>query len=202
MALLDGIAQGKVSRSDVSAFHARQIAGLGDAALSKRLAETWGSVRVDLTAQKALVDAWRGRLATSRLASADPVRGRVVFQRTCAACHKLYGEGGDVGPDLTGSGRANLDYLLENIVTPSAVVPADYRATVATLKDGRTVTGLLRDANERTVTLVTQGERVTLGRPEIERLETLDQSMMPDGLLDGLQEGEARDLAKYLMSTR
>ncbi len=201
-ALLDAVAAGRLPRADVSAFHARQIAGLGDPRLARRLSEVWGSVRVDQGQQKVLVDRWRARLAPAKLAGASALRGLVVFRKTCAACHQLFGEGGTVGPDLTGSGRANLDYLLENIVTPSAVVPADYRATVATLVDGRTLTGLLRDANARTVTLVTQGERVTLERREIARLDTLDQSLMPDGLLDGLAESEARDLVVYLMQPR
>jgi putative heme-binding domain-containing protein len=154
---------------------------------------------VDPAGQSVLVGKWRARLTPAKLAGASAARGRATFLKTCGACHRLFGEGGEVGPDLTGSGRANLEYLLENIVTPSAVVPADYRATVATLSDGRTVTGLLRDANARTVTLVTQGAREVLERRDLSKLETLDQSLMPEGLLDGLAEDEARDLVAYLM---
>ncbi len=201
-ALLDGLAAGRVARADISAFHARQIASLGVPALSRRLAEVWGSVRIETGDQRAAVEKWRGSLAPARLAQADAGRGRAAFQTTCMACHRLYGDGGVVGPDLTGSGRANLDYLLENIVTPSAVVPSDYRVTVVTLKDGRVLTGLLREPTERTVTIVSQLERLVMERSEILKQETLGQSLMPDGLLDTLGETAARDLVAYLMLPR
>jgi len=64
----------------------------------------------------------------------------MLFSAVCASCHKLYGEGAALGPDLTGSDRHNLDYLLGNIVDPNAMVPADYRVSAPKLKDGRTLT--------------------------------------------------------------
>ena len=67
----------------------------------------------------------------------------MIFNTACASCHTLYGEGGKVGPDLTGGGRNNLDYLLENIVDPSAVVTADFRMSILDLKDGRVLNGLI-----------------------------------------------------------
>jgi putative heme-binding domain-containing protein len=107
-----------------------------------------------------------------------------------------------VGPDLTGSGRANLDYLLENVVDPGAVVASDFRMTVAELADGRTLNGLLREANPRTLTLLTATGRVTVERSEVSRLETLPASMMPEGLLESLAHAERRDLVGYLMHDR
>ena len=67
----------------------------------------------------------------------DLAQGRAIFGKSCAQCHTLFGVGGKVGPDLTGSNRANLDYLLENIIDPSAVIPKEYAATVVDMKDGR-----------------------------------------------------------------
>ena len=58
-------------------------------------------------------------------AKADLSRGRLIFNRTCQQCHKMYDIGGDIGPNLTGSDRANLDYVLENVLDPSARSPVN-----------------------------------------------------------------------------
>jgi putative heme-binding domain-containing protein len=99
---------------------------------------------------------------------------------------------------LTGSGRDNLDYLLDNIVDPSAVVNADFRMTVVELKDGRTLNGLVASRTERTVTLKTMTETVTIERAQIEGLHESSLSLMPEGLLETLSEKEVRDLIAYL----
>ena len=87
-----------------------------------------------------------------------------MFDRVCASCHKLYGHGGEIGPDLTGSGRDNLDYLLENIVDPSASVSADFRMVVVAMNDGRVLNGLVKAQTDRTLTLQTQTEALVLDR--------------------------------------
>src|SRR5207249_7154399 len=94
----------------------------------------------------------KAQLTPAALAKADKIQGRAAFNTACAACHTLYGEGGKVGPDLTGSGRDNLDYLLENIVDPSAVVTADFRMSIVDIKDGRVLNGLIAATTGRTLT--------------------------------------------------
>jgi putative heme-binding domain-containing protein len=111
----------------------------------------------------------------------------------------MYGQGGKIGPDLTGSGRANLDYLLENIADPSGVVSADFRMSLVTLKDGRSLSGIIAEKNDRTVTLRSVAETLTLDRSEILKTETPPMSMMPEGLLLALQPDMVRDLIAYLM---
>jgi len=111
----------------------------------------------------------------------------------------LFGEGGKVGPDLTGAGRASLDYLLENIVDPAAVVGADYRMTVVTLKDGRVLSGLVAASTERTLTLRMIQQETVVEKAEVVKQETLPVSMMPEGLLGALSEAQRRDLLGYLM---
>jgi putative heme-binding domain-containing protein len=114
-------------------------------------------------------------------------------------CHVLYGEGGKVGPDLTGTGRASLDYLLENVVDPGAVVGADYQMTVVTLKDGRVLAGLVSESTERTLTLKMIQAETTVEKAEVVKQEKLAVSMMPEGLLMALSEEQRRDLMAYLM---
>ena len=87
--------------------------------------------------------------ATGRAAAGPPADvnlGRAVFAKTCQQCHTLFGTGGKVGPDLTGSNRANLDYLLSNIVDPSAVLAKEYTPSIIQTEDGRIVTGIVKAA--------------------------------------------------------
>jgi putative membrane-bound dehydrogenase-like protein len=199
-ALLDAIASGAIPREDLSAFGARRVRGLGDPALAARLAEVWGAVRDPAGDRRAEADRLRARLTPEALASADATRGRRVFEKACGACHRLHGRGGDVGPDLTGSGRHDLGYLLENLTDPAAVVPADFRMVVVALEDGRVLNGIVRARTGRTLTLRTPEETLVLDLGDVERVEPSDASLMPEGLLAGLADEELRDLFAYLMS--
>jgi putative heme-binding domain-containing protein len=122
-----------------------------------------------------------------------------VFSQTCAVCHRLYGQGAAIGPDLTGGGRSSLDYLLENIVDPNAIVPEDYRVTEVELKDDRSLTGLVVSQNERTITLQTPTEKLNVGRNEITSMLKTSVSLMPEGLLQGMKEEQICNLIAYLM---
>jgi putative heme-binding domain-containing protein len=112
----------------------------------------------------------------------------------------MYGEGAAIAPELTGSDRHNIDYLLGNIVDPNAVVPADYRVTVLKLKDGRTVTGVIPEQTEKVLTLQTPAERLSIQRSDITDQQQLPQSLMPEGLLMALGEDNVKQLIAYLMS--
>ena len=199
-ALLDQVAAGRIPRQEITAFHARQIRSLGDPALAARLAEVWGELRDSPADRRERIARLKAQLGPAALAAADRSRGRAVFDRVCASCHKLYGQGGEIGPDLTGSGRDNVDYLLENLVDPSASVAADFRMSVVALRDGRVLNGLVRGRTDRTLTLQTQNEALALDRAEIEDVRPSPLSMMPEGLLDPLSAEEVRDLIVYLMS--
>ena len=104
-----------------------------------------------------------------------------------------------IGLDLTGAGRDNLDYLLENIADPSAVVTADFRMSIANLKDGRVLNGIVAAQSPRTIALKTATETITIERAEITGLEESKLSLMPEGLLEALSETQVRDLIAYLM---
>src|SRR5262249_39182243 len=162
----------------------RQIASHGDAALNKRLTEVWGDVRASDGEKRAVIDRLRKRLTPDHLKAADLAQGRQIFNQACASCHTLFGEGGRIGPDLTGSGRANLDYLLENVVDPSAIVPAGFRMSVVELKDGRVLNGVVTSKTDRILTLQTATEQVTVQRSDVQDLRESNLSLMPDGLLE------------------
>lgn len=198
-ALLDAVAAGDIPRDDITAFHARQIHNYNDPALNRKLTEVWGELRASDADKQALMVRLQEQLTPDALEKADKSNGRMLFNMACSSCHRLYGQGGGFGPDLTGSGRDNLHYLLENIVDPSAVVSADFRLSVLNLKDGRVLSGVKGGVTERTMTLRTMTDELTLERDEIEKIEELSISMMPEGLISAFGEEQVRDLFAYLM---
>ncbi len=201
-ALLDQIEAGRIAKADLTAVQARQVRAFGDDELSQRLAKIWGEVRASSAAKRQLIAEWTSKLSPEALAEADLSQGRVHYQAVCGACHVMYGQGGNLGPDLTGSGRAHLDYLLENILDPSAVVSADYQMSILTMDDGRLLTGVVAAENEHTLTLRLATEEMTLSKSEIASRESSPVSMMPEGLLLALQPDQVRDLIAYLQYPR
>jgi putative membrane-bound dehydrogenase-like protein len=197
-ALLDAVAAGRVPKKDITAYHARQILSFHDESLAKRLAEVWGELRESPAERQAEIAALKSALTPEVLAKADPSRGRAVFNQVCASCHQLYGEGRAIGPDLTGAGRDNLDYLLGNILDPGAAVSADFRMTVVALTDGRVLNGLVRARTDRALTLQTQTDEVVLPRDEIDEERVSTESLMPTGLLQPFSPDQVRDLFAYL----
>lgn len=178
--LLDAMEKNQVRKSDVTAFHVRQMRSLGDEALSKRVNDVWGEVRESSEEKQKAMAYWKGRLTDETLSHANMSQGRVVFEGLCAKCHRLYGDGSNIGPDLTGSNRSNLDYLLQNIIDPSAIVSADYRMTVLQMDDGRVLSGIIAEQTDRTLTLQTPTDRVTVEKEGIEAQKKTALSPMPD----------------------
>ncbi|MCA9204413.1 MAG: c-type cytochrome, partial [Planctomycetales bacterium] len=130
--------------------------------------------------------------------TADVSQGRLLFNQSCAKCHRLFGQGEAIGPDLTGANRSNLDYLLENVVDPSAVVSKDFRMTIVLLKNGQVLNGLIVSKNEKTLTLQTQTDKRVIGLGDVDELRPTTLSPMPDGLLDNLSPRQIRSLFDYL----
>ena len=201
LALLDAIEAGAVPRRDVNTTTARQILAINDASLSSRLKDVWGTLRPTSADKAALIDKYKIVLAADEPA-VDPSRGRAVYERTCHACHKLFDSGGDVGPELTGSDRANPDYILENVLDPSATVAREYTVTNIATADGRLVSGIIRQQNDDAVIVQTANERVILPREDIDEIQPTRISMMPEGQLEALTNQEIRDLFAYLASSR
>ena len=198
--LFDAIEKGGVPRTDVHAYHVQQLLGFKDEALSKRITSVWGEIRATATDKMEVIAKHKASLPASRIRLADLSNGRRLFVKSCGSCHVLFGEGGKIGPDITGSNRANLDYLLENILDPSAIVGKDYRMTVIETKDGRVVSGLLQKETDSAVTLRTINDSVIIAKSDIEERKLSELSLMPEGQLNQLMPDEQRDLLAYLMT--
>ena len=200
-ALLDAIASGRIPRTAIAAVDAQQIRNLNDAALTRRLGEVWGEVRDTPEAKKQLMATYKADLMPTRIAAADLPQGRALFAATCGACHMLYGEGGTLGPDLTGGERRHdLDSLIAKIVDPSAELPAASRYTIVKLKDGRTVGGIVDNRTSTTLTLRTAAAPITVAVADVLSTELSNISLMPEGLFETMAAEQRRNLVAYLMT--
>ncbi len=199
-ALLVAMEKNLVSTRDVSAFNARQIQALGSKEITERLAKVWGTIRPASEDKEALLKKYKTALTAADLKKANLSNGRQLYQKNCAACHRLFGAGNDIGPDLTGSQRSNLDYILENIIDPSAIVAKDYQVSVFETKDGRVILGIIKQETDKAVTVQTQNERIVLPREDIASRKQSPLSMMPEGQLNAMTMTEVRNLVGYLGS--
>ncbi len=199
-ALLEAVESQEIPRGDFTAATVRQLQQLPDADLKKRVAALWSTIGGNSKEIQAQIKQLKTQLTPIALREADLSHGRELFVRTCAACHRLFGEGGKIGPEITGANRGNLDYLLENIVDPNALVSKDYQLTVISTADGRTLPGLLLEENQITVKLQLQNEEVVIPVEDIEMRKLTPVSMMPVGILRTLSEQDIRDLIGYLAS--
>jgi putative heme-binding domain-containing protein len=200
--LVAAIKEGDIPRQAITPFQARQILAMKNEDLTRELREVWGEVRQPDGALEEKIAVLEESLTAEVLAKGNKPGGRVLFQTLCASCHQLYGQGGKLGPDLTGSGRADLGYLLQNIVAPNSVVPAEYQMSLVTLKDGRVLGGVVATSDDRTLTLRTPTGEIALERSAIAESKRLSDSLMPPGLLDSLSPEQIRDLIAYLMHPR
>ena len=196
--LLTAIESGKIAREDIPAHVARSL----DVLLGDRFTKVFGEVQ-DLSADRAkLMAKYKAMCSPAAMEKADASRGRAVFAKTCASCHLLYGEGGKIGPDLRGSNRANLDYILLNSVDPSYDVPEGYKMVLIQTVDGRLLNGVVAEEDARRVILKTvEQPRVVIAKDDIEARKISTKSMMPDGQLEQMKPQEMLDLIKYLRTT-
>jgi putative heme-binding domain-containing protein len=133
----------------------------------------------------------------------DPYQGRTLFQNTCSACHRLFGQGGQIGPDLTVHDRTDLESMLLATVNPNAEIREGFENYAVETRDGRSLTGFLMEQDERTIVLRgLDNQNLTLPRADLAELKPAGISLMPEGLLDALTEQQIRDLFAYLRSTQ
>ena len=188
-----------IPKSDVPVYTARQLLRV----VGSGFLEVWGAPLDELSNdQSAAYDKYKALFTDEAIANANAVNGRLLFSRTCGPCHKMYNEGGTLGPDITGSNRANVDYLLSNVLNPSGEIQDDYKMVVVTSSDGRTYVGNIVSENERQITLRVVGQdAIVINKSDIQARETTDTSMMPQGLFNTLTDAEVLDLMAYLRTS-
>jgi putative heme-binding domain-containing protein len=196
--LLTSVSSQKIPSKDLTADLVRQLRNLKNASIDEQVAKVWGVARESGADKKAEIEKYRRIYRAGGSTPGEASRGRAVFARTCQQCHTLFDTGGKVGPDLTGSARADLDYILQNMVDPNAVIPNEYRSSTIETKDERVITGIIKAQDEKAYTIATANELVVLPKGEVKFVQQSEISMMPEGLLAPLNEQEVRDLIYYL----
>jgi len=199
--LMMAIDKGEVKANELPAGIVRQLRAHGKKDINAKLDKVWGVSRSTPEAKLKEIAKYKKLFQAKPNKPVNLSRGRALYQRTCAQCHKLYGEGGEIGPDITGSNRNNLDYLLTNMLDPNAEIPNDYRTTILRTKDNRILVGVVRHSEGQSVTMATPAEVVTVAKSDVASIEQQNFSMMPEGLVLAFKQDELRDLIDYLRGT-
>lgn len=201
LALLKAVDAGRLEKSVVPADIVRRLKGDASGDLATLIGKLWPGIRQATSAE---LEKEISRLSeVVNLTTGSPYAGKKLFMETCGVCHRLFGKGGEIGPDLTVYKRDDLGNLLLNIVNPNAEIREGYESFRVETKDGRMIAGFLADKDSQTVVLRTpEGQTVPLPRTEIDSMEAAGGSLMPEGLLTNLGDQQVRDLFAYLRSTQ
>jgi putative membrane-bound dehydrogenase-like protein len=191
--LLGAIEKRVIPAAHLDAGRRQRLLAHKDAQVRARAAQVFaGAADAD---RRKVLDAYRAALKQA----GDRARGKVVFVKNCAACHRLHGDGHAVGPDLAALANKSSEYLLTEILDPNRNVDTRYIEYVATTSDGRTFTGMLASETATGIVLRGQeGREQPLLRNELEALHSLGKSLMPEGLEKTISQQEMADLLAYL----
>ena len=192
--LLGALKDGKIEKSDIPTYTARSLQSI----LGSSFVKAYGKVSEVGEGKDRMIAKYRQKILAADFAKADVSQGRVVYQQVCGACHIMYGEGGKIGPELTGSNRANLDYFLLNVLAPSYDVPDGYRMVTVTSRDGQLFVGNVVQEDASKVVLNMVGQKTVVAKSDIKSRQTSRVSMMPEGLLNPLQDKQILDLIAYM----
>jgi putative heme-binding domain-containing protein len=201
LTLAQAVEDGKISAASLPLETVRQMKRHKGESLARLIARHWPQTGSPTSeAMKQQVNQFVGVLRSGK---GDPYRGQELFNATCASCHKLFARGGNVGPDLTSYQRGDLDTMLLHVVNPSAEIREGYENFLIETKDERSLNGFLVERDTKVVVLRgADGQNITLEQKDISEMRAAGLSLMPEGLLDNLNEQELRDLFAYLRSTQ
>ncbi|MEW6156680.1 MAG: PVC-type heme-binding CxxCH protein [Verrucomicrobiota bacterium] len=200
VALLDGLAAGKIKRDQLTAFHIRQLLALKNPEVDRRVASTWGKVFQSPAEKIAQINRLEKVFSEAPLWAFDSGAGRLHFQKLCGQCHRLGNDGARLGPELTGAGKHGIRYYLENVIDPNAVIGTDFQMTTVETKSGDVLSGILAGETESAVTIRTTTGESVIAKADVLQRETSEKSLMPEGLLESLNEREQIELLKFLTS--
>ncbi len=196
-ALLELVDRGDVRKEHVSIGNLLAMQKLGDPQIDKLIKKNWGNLRASPKEKEDLIQNLRVTLAKP----GDAAKGRELFKTMCAVCHTLKGEGGRIGPDLTGYERDNLDFMLPAIADPSLGIREEFTLFNLTAKDGQVLAGFVAEDTPQFVTMLdAAGNKTKVAREDIQSRVASPISLMPEGLLNALTPEQTRDLFTYLMA--
>ena len=183
-----------ISKSEIPAYTARALNSI----LGDEFKEIYGEIQKQSDSKKEIIAKYSALLDLPEASKADPILGRKVFKNVCGTCHQMYGEGGILGPDLTGSNRANREYILLNIVDPNFDVPDGYKMIILKTINNRVLAGTIAEEDEQKVVLKSVTGKEIISKDEIKDRQKLAISMMPEGILETISKNDFYALIKYL----
>lgn len=198
--LLRAVEAGTFSRQALTALYARQLRNLRHDEVTRTLERVWGRTNDSSASTQTTIAKFRSSFREAPLWSYEAKAGQAVFERLCASCHALDPNAatGKLGPNLNGTWRNGLDYFLENIIDPNAVVGTDFQLNLVTQRDGTVIAGMIEKESATALIVRTMSETVTIPRTAIKSREVTPQSIMPAGLLEALPPREAIELLLFL----
>jgi putative heme-binding domain-containing protein len=193
--LLAAVENEKLERWSVSSTRRRQLMRHSDAAIAARAKKLFGDSFAG--ARRDVYEQYRPALRQA----GDVARGKQVFGRVCADCHKIGEAGNAVGPDLLSVVIRNKEVLMTDILLPNESIEAGYEEYLVDTKDGRSISGVIAAESAAAVTLRrAKGEEDTIARDNIAELRSLNVSAMPEDLEKQIAVEEMADLLAYLKS--
>lgn len=199
--LLAAIDQGTLDKKEVPTPLVKKLLLHRDEQIGTLVKKHWGDLKGATTAD--MLKEIDRLQAVVKAGFGNPYTGKKLFNARCAVCHTLHSQGGNVGPDLTPFKRDDIANMLLHIVNPSTEIREGYENFVIATESGRILTGIVQEKDTRVVVLRTaDGQKTVLPQEDIADIRPAGVSLMPEGLLQGLSDGEVRDLMAYLRSTQ
>lgn len=196
-ALLDAVERGRIKSTELDPARIAMLLKHRDAAVRSRAEAVFASHAV--RRRDEVVQAYQTVLQLP----GDAERGRQVFRKVCAACHRLEDHGQELGANLAAMRNRGAEAILLNVLDPNREVNPQYVNYVAETEDGRIVTGIIAGETSTSIMLARgEGQRDTLLRREIARLESTGMSIMPEGLEKQIDPQAMADLIAYLLSVK
>ncbi len=199
--LLDAVEAKSIAPDTVSNPIVQKLLFHNDPAINQRVSRIWTTVSGSSTDEmRAEVQRLQQVIAG---AAGNPYHGKQLFLKNCGKCHILFTDGGQIGPNLTSYKRDDLRSMLLNVVNPSLEIREGFENFVVFNADGRTLNGFIADQDNRVVVLKgADGQQVIIPRDDIEDMQAIKRSIMPEQLLSELDDQQVRDLFAYLRATQ
>ena len=188
---------GKIKREDVRPATVLAMQSHKQKAIDALVKKHWGQLRQSTEAKQQRMQAVSALIAENK---GDAKAGKLVFAIACAACHRLRGQGGNIGPNLDGYQLNNPGFLIPAVVDPSLGIREEYAGFNVVTKDNQRLTGFIAQTAPKFIVLRDLAQNsITLPRNEIKDLQAMPVSLMPEGILDALTPQQVRDLFAFLM---
>jgi putative heme-binding domain-containing protein len=176
------------------------MSNLGSSEVDQRLAEQWGKLGQSSAESKASIEDLVNQYKKAPLWAFNRNQGEATYKKLCSNCHSQTDQSQRIGPKLEGSGTKGIEYIVENIIDPNAVIGEDFLARQILTVDGTVVTGVVLKESETALTVRTATSTQIIAKDDVDQIVISKNSFMPEGILKPLSDRERIELLMYVMS--